>query len=110
LSVALLVTLAACGGDGGSATGGRCLTDAEICQFTEGVSTKQQVQAALGNPPISQTVSSGDISIEQWIYFCMPDAQSFQQVQFAFDGTTGTLFGRTAVSSGPNAPPAPVCP
>ena len=106
---ALVVSLAACDdGDDKGTFGGRCLTDAEICQFTDGVSTKQQVQAALGNPAVRQTVSNDGISIEQWIYACMPDAQSVQQVQFVFDGN-GVLFGHTAVSTGPNVPPAPTC-
>ena len=58
------------------------------------------MQAALGNPAASQTVSNGGTSIEQWVYVCMPDAQSAQQVQFVFDGN-GVLFGHTAISYGP---------
>jgi outer membrane protein assembly factor BamE (lipoprotein component of BamABCDE complex) len=105
----LLLTLAGCGdGDEQGTISGRCFTEAEICQFTEGVSTKQQVRTALGSPFASQTVSNGGASLEQWVYVCMPDAQSAQQVQFIFDGN-GILMGRLAISSGPNAPPAPTC-
>jgi outer membrane protein assembly factor BamE (lipoprotein component of BamABCDE complex) len=108
LAAALFVAVAGCGGSDDSTAGGRCLSEAEICQFTDGVSTKQQVQAALGKPFASQTVSNGGVSLEQWVYVCMPDQQSVQQVQFIFDGN-GVLMGHLAVSQGPNAPPAPTC-
>jgi outer membrane protein assembly factor BamE (lipoprotein component of BamABCDE complex) len=105
----LVTTVASCGGGDGSAVGGRCLTDADVCQFQVGVSTKQQIRAALGNPFVTQSISDGSGgSIEQWAYICMPDQQSAQQVQFIFDAN-GVLMGRLAVSSGPNAPPAPTC-
>ena len=94
----LLTTIASCGGGDGSAVGGRCLTDADVCQFQVGV-----------NPFVTQSISDGSGgSIEQWAYICMPDAQSAQQVQFIFDAN-GVLMGRLAISSGPNAPPAPTC-
>jgi outer membrane protein assembly factor BamE (lipoprotein component of BamABCDE complex) len=109
LVAALFLTLGACGdGDEKGTIRKICFTEAEVCQFTEGVSTKQQVMAALGSPFATQTVSNGAASLEQWVYVCMPDAQSAQQVQFIFDGN-GVLMGRLAVSSGPNAPPAPTC-
>ena len=107
---ALLVTVSSCDdGNEQGTIGGRCLTEADVCQFTVNVSTKAQVQAALGKPYISQTVSNGGASLEQWAYVCMPDAQSVQQVQFVFDGN-GVLLMTLAASSGPNAPPAPTCP
>jgi len=111
LAATLLMMIAGCDGDDGGSTGvpGRCLTDADVCQFVEGASTKQQVRAALGTPFATQSISNGAAgSIEQWIYVCMPDAQSAQQVQFIFDAN-GVLMGRLAISSGPNAPPAPTC-
>jgi len=109
MAIALFVTLGGCGdGDDKGMISKSCFTEAQICQFTEGVSTKEQVRAALGAPFASQTVSNGGASIEQWVYVCMPDAQSAQQVQFIFDGN-GVLMGRLAISSGPNAPPAPTC-
>jgi outer membrane protein assembly factor BamE (lipoprotein component of BamABCDE complex) len=104
----LMTTIASCGGDDGSAAGGRCLTDADVCQFVVGVSTKQQVRTALGNPFLTQSIADGTGgTIEQWAYICMPDQQSAQQVQFIFDAD-GVLMGRLAVSTG-NAPPAPTC-
>ena len=103
----LMTTIAACGGSDGSA-GGRCLTDADVCGFQVGVTTKQEVRAALGNPSVTQSISDGaGGTIEQWAYLCMPDSQSLQQVQFVFDGN-GVLMARLAVSTG-NAPPAPTC-
>ena len=103
---ALFVTMAGCGGDD---KGGRCLTEAEVCQFTEGVSTKQQVQGALGNPSLSQTISDGmGGSISQWVYMCMPGQQSVQQVQFVFDASDVLMF-RAVQSVGPAAPPAFTC-
>lgn len=110
LVAALFVSLAACGDsdDKGGTIGGRCITEAEYCQFTDGVTTKQQVQAAIGKPFATQSISSGGTSIEQWVYICMPDAMSAQQIQFVFDGN-GVLMIHQAVSSGPNAPPAPTC-
>ena len=107
MAAVLLVTLAGCGGS--SSAGGRCLTEADVCQFTIGVSTEQQVKAALGSPQISQSISSGGEVITQWAYICQPDPQSAEQVQFIFDGN-GVLMDRLAVSTGPNAPPAPSCP
>jgi outer membrane protein assembly factor BamE (lipoprotein component of BamABCDE complex) len=103
----LMTTIASCGGNDGSA-GGRCLTDADVCQFVVGVSTKQQVKAALGNPFVTQSISDGNGgTIEQWAYVCMPDSQSAQQIQFVFDAS-GVLMLRSGVSVG-NAPPAPTC-
>jgi outer membrane protein assembly factor BamE (lipoprotein component of BamABCDE complex) len=104
----LVTTIVSCGGNDGSAAGGRCLTDADVCGFQVGVTTKQQVRAALGSPFVTQTISDGaGGTIEQWAYVCMPDAQSAQQVQFIFDAN-GILMARLAISTG-NAPPAPTC-
>jgi len=103
------VLLGAVGGCGGGGASGRCLTEADVCQFTTGVSTEAQVKAALGSPQVSQTVSSGGETITQWVYVCQPGPQSVEQVQFIFDGN-GVLMERLALSSGPNAPPPPTCP
>ena len=108
LVAALFATLAACGDGDDGGISKTCLTQAAVCQFTNGVSTKQQVQAALGKPYVSQSVSGGGTSLEQWAYLCMPDQQSAQQVQFIFDGN-GVLLMTLVVSSGPNAPPAFTC-
>jgi outer membrane protein assembly factor BamE (lipoprotein component of BamABCDE complex) len=109
MATAALMLLGAVGGcGGGSSMYGRCLTEADVCQFTIGVSTQQQVKVALGSPQISQSISSGGQVITQWVYACQPDPQSVEQVQFIFDGN-GVLMERLALSSGPNAPPAPTC-
>ena len=110
LVAALFVGAAACGSsdDKGGAIGGRCITEAEYCQLSDGVTTKQQVQALLGKPYVMQTSTGGGTTFEQWLYACMPDAMSIQEVQLIFDGN-GVLMIHQAVSSGPNVPPAPTC-
>jgi len=100
LAATLFLTIASCGSD--SPGYGRCLTDADVCQFQDGVSTKQQVSAALGKPYLTQSISNGGTTIEQWAYVCMPDKDSIQQVQFVFDGN-GVLMAHLAQSTG-NAP------
>ena len=107
---ALAVSVAACGGsDNNGGVPQRCVTAAGYCQLTDGVTTKQQAQALIGMPSLSQTGSGGGTTFEQWLYVCMPDAQSVQQIQLVFDAN-GVLMLHQALSTGPNAPPVPTCP
>ena len=110
LIAALAVSVAACGdSDDKGGINQRCVTEAGYCQLTDGVTTKQQAQALLGPPSVSQSSTGGGTTFEQWLYVCMPDQQSAQEIQLVFDGN-GVLMFHQALSTGPNAPPLPTCP
>jgi hypothetical protein len=113
LAALLLATPCACGdgdddGGGGGLTGGRCLTDQQICQLQTGVTTTADARAALGSPQLTQSVGNGGAALQQWIYVCQQTADSVDAVQLAFD-QNGVLFGVSVIRTGPNARPAPTC-
>jgi hypothetical protein len=102
------VTLAACGDDGppgavGLGTAG-CLSDQQICQFKEGVSTKDDVQKALGNAQIYLGSST-------WSYLCMVITSQVvrnDQVIFDFDDM-GVLSNVQVLRLGTGSTPPPDC-
>jgi outer membrane protein assembly factor BamE (lipoprotein component of BamABCDE complex) len=88
-AVLSLSLLAACdGSDSGSSSPNQmCLTDAQICQVHIGVSTENDVQAALGAPSVTQSISNGGSTLQQWVYICQKSSQSADLVQVVLDGT-----------------------
>ena len=108
LALGLAWALSASGCGGSDTPAKTCLTDQQICQFKAGMSTTIDVRNALGAPQISQSVSNGGASIQQWVYVCEMTAQTTDLVQFLFDGT-GVLQGLSVTRSGQNVTPAPSC-
>lgn len=94
-----------CGSDGTSLNAGRCLTNAEICQFTRGVSTKQQVQAKLGNAQMY-------VGANAWAYTCQQISGQMvvhnDLVAFNFD-EAGVLIDITVLRQGSGASEPPAC-
>lgn len=100
--------LAACGSDDPGAVGlgtAGCLSDQQICQFKQGVSTKDEVQKALGN---AQLYPSADT----WIYVCQVIAGQGvahnDMVTFDFD-SSGVLSNVDVLRFGTAATPPPDC-
>jgi outer membrane protein assembly factor BamE (lipoprotein component of BamABCDE complex) len=98
--------LSACGDDDeGSGGKGKCLSDAEICQFVVGVSTRDDVQKKLGN---AQQYFGTDVAT----YICQ--RISGQQivrndlVSFSYDAN-GRLEDITVIRQGSGATPPPAC-
>ena len=105
------VALVACGSDDAAPPG--CLSDQQICQFKKGVSTKADVQKALGNPNFSigaGTSTSASMS-NTWDYLCLvvsgPVSRNEQTV-FDFDDS-GVLTDVTVLRLGSASAPAPDC-
>jgi hypothetical protein len=96
----------ACGSDDGAVGLGTagCLSDQQICQFKKGVSTKDDVQKALGNPQISLGSSA-------WSYVCQQiSGQVIRNDQVIFDfNDSGVLSDVTVLRIGTSSPPAPDC-
>jgi hypothetical protein len=107
-AITLASALGAAGCGGSDTPAKTCLTDQQICQFHAGVSTTIDVRNALGPPQVSQSVSNGGASIQQWVYICQQSAQAVDLVQFVFDGS-GVLQGMTVSRSGQGTTPAPTC-
>jgi outer membrane protein assembly factor BamE (lipoprotein component of BamABCDE complex) len=99
--------LMACGDDDDddSAAQGTCLSDAEICQFVVGVSTKDDIQKKLGN-------AQQYFGTESAIYICQQI--SGQQIvhndliSFSYDAN-GRLEDITVLRQGSGATPPPAC-
>jgi hypothetical protein len=110
-----LVALVACGSDDeavGLGTAG-CLSDQQICQFKKGVSTKADVQKALGNANVyfgSSTMTSASMS-STWIYYCQViSAQVIRNDQTIFDfDDSGVLSDVTVLRLGSASAPPPDC-
>jgi hypothetical protein len=98
-----------CGGGSDSPSSKTCLSDQQVCQFTAGVSTTNDVRNALGPPQVSQSISNGGLAIQQWVYVCQQTSQTVDVVQFIFDGN-GVLQNVGVTRSGPGTTPAPSCP
>lgn len=104
----VLAAAAACG-DSKKSDG--CFSDQEICdlQAMTGTLTSNQVREMFGNPSVSQSVSSGTETIQQWVYVCSQTAQSLDAVQLVFD-ETGVLEFMQVIRQGTGVAPAPTCP
>ena len=104
LALITLLTLG-CGGGGGGISMGRCLTDAEICQFKKGVSTKQDVMSKLGN-------AQQYLGPDDWAYTCTQfDGQMLihnDLVSFTFDDA-GVLSSITVLRQGSGSTVPPSC-
>jgi len=108
--VGLALSISACGDSSDSSanqglgTGG-CLTDAQICQFQKGVSTKADVQNALGN---AQEYLGTDAAV----YICQEVAGQQiihnDQVIFSFD-SNGRLQDVMVLRQGSGSTPPPTC-
>jgi len=106
-AVLSLPAFVACGSDSGTAgfgTGG-CLSDQQICQFKDGVSTQAEVKTALGNAQMY-------VGSSAWMYVCQQ--VSGQQiihndlVVFDFD-SSGRVSDVTVLRQGTGATPPPDC-
>jgi hypothetical protein len=108
LAISLASVLGAAGCGGSDTPAKTCLTDQQVCQFKAGVSTTIDVRNALGPPQLSQSISNGGTSLQQWIYICQQSAQATDLVQFVFDGS-GVLQAVSVTRSGTGTTPAPTC-
>jgi outer membrane protein assembly factor BamE (lipoprotein component of BamABCDE complex) len=100
------MAIAACGSDDGAVGLGTagCLSDQQICQFKKGVSTRADVQKALGNPQISLGASA-------WSYVCQQISGNLirnEQTIFDFDDS-GVLSDVTTIRVGSSSAPGPDC-
>jgi outer membrane protein assembly factor BamE (lipoprotein component of BamABCDE complex) len=98
----VLLLIGSCGGDDAQ---GSCLTNAQICQFKKGTSTKAEVMSKLGN---AQQYLGTDVMI----YVCQQVSGSSvvhnDIVSFSFDDK-GVLEDVTVLRQGSGATPPPDC-
>lgn len=107
----LVLPSASCGGSDDAGGGGQglgtagCLTDDQICQFQEGVSTQDDVRNALGN---AQTYLGNSTAIYVCQQIVGQQIVHNDQVIFDFD-SSGHLSDVMVLRQGTGATPAPDC-